>query len=127
MLFLTLLGLPAGAAEQSPLSAAVKRMRERLDEIARYKQEQVIGENSAGYLELVKAPDSEKGKKRVAGLIEAENADRRLVYEAIAARTDTPVKQVGRQRAVEIYKKAKPGVMLEVEKGVWRPKKQATE
>ena len=65
-------------------SKAIKqRMIERLPVIKLLKEQGLVGENNTGYLEFV-------GKtKQKADVIEAENKDRKLVYNAIANQQGT--------------------------------------
>lgn len=121
---LTLVACSVFAAPQGELQQAVKRMKQRVEELAAYKQEKIIGENRQGFADIVNPPEKRDKREKVKELVEAENRDRRLVYKAIAARTDATAEGVGRQRAAQIYRQAKPGVLLEVKKDTWRPKKQ---
>jgi uncharacterized protein YdbL (DUF1318 family) len=120
--------LTAVEAAAESLADVQGRMRARIPEIARLKQEHVIGENREGFLAVVNPPEGDEEQvKRVHHLVEAENADRRKVYAAIAAKTNTPVQQVGRQRARIIYDRAAPGVLLEGPDGRWVPKPEEEE
>lgn len=60
------------------VKAALDARRDRYHEIQQLKQEGLIGENNRGYLELLK-PSSAAAKA-----VEAENKDRRLIYQTIA-------------------------------------------
>ena len=91
------------------------RMAERLPAINTMKKAQVVGEDNAGYLMVLK-DQADKG------LVKAENADRKLVYKAIAKQTDTTTKIVGRRRASQIAKRSATGVMIQNAKGKWAPK-----
>lgn len=99
-------------------SAEIKaRMKERLPVITALKADGVVGENNKGYLEVIGA---NKGK---AGLINAENSDRKQVYTAIAKQQGTSVDLVGKRRAKQIAKKAKPGQWIQDQSGKWYQKK----
>ena len=96
--------------------AIKKRMIERLPTIRALKEKGLIGENNKGYLEFV------GNKKENANVIEAENADRKKVYGAIAKQQGTTVELVGKHRAIQIARKAKPGEWLQDANGKWYKK-----
>ena len=96
--------------------AIKKRMIERLPTIRALKEKGLVGENNKGYLEFVGS------KKEKADVIEAENADRKKVYNAIAKQQGTTVELVGTHRAIQIAQKAKPGEWLQDANGKWYKK-----
>ena len=100
----------------SSSKAIKKRMLERLPTIRALKEKGLIGENNKGYLEFVGS------KKENSEVIQAENEDRRKVYGAIAKQQGTTVELVGKHRAVQIAKKAKPGEWLQDANGKWYKK-----
>jgi uncharacterized protein YdbL (DUF1318 family) len=93
-------------------------MKTRLDKVEALKLAKTVGENKDGYLEVLGEVDAD-GKATV----EAENADRKLVYEAIAAKTGATAEAVGQSRAKTISKTAAAGVMLQAPDGTWYEKK----
>jgi len=93
------------------------RMKARLPLIVELKSKGIVGENSKGLLEFV------GNKKEQEAVIEAENKDRLMVYEAIAKQTGTSPGVVGKRRALQIAEKASPGEWLEDENGKWHQKK----
>jgi uncharacterized protein YdbL (DUF1318 family) len=93
------------------------RMKERLPVIIALKSEGVIGENNKGYLEFI------GGKQAKKDVIHAENSDRKQVYTAIAKQQGTSVELVGKRRAKQIAKKAKPGQWIQDHRGKWYKKK----
>ena len=97
--------------------AIKKRMIERRPTIRALKEKGLIGENNKGYLEFVGS------KKEKADVIEAENKDRKKVYAAIAKQQGTTVELVGKHRAIQLAKKAKPGEWLQDATGKWYQKK----
>jgi len=100
----------------SSAKAIKQRMIDRLPVVKSLKDRGVVGENNQGYLEFV-------GKqKEKADVIEAENKDRKLVYEAIAKQQGTTVELVGKHRAIQIAKKAEPGEWLQDANGKWYQK-----
>ena len=93
-----------------------KRMIERLPTIRALKEKGLVGENNKGYLEFVSS------KQENADVVEAENKDRKKVYEAIAKQQGTTVELVGKHRAIQLAKKAKPGEWLQDANGKWYQK-----
>ena len=92
-------------------------MKQRLSKIGEFKKNGVLGENNLGYL-TVRTTNAEAEK-----LAEAENADRKKVYEAIAKKTKADAAQVGRQRAVQIIQRGNKGEWFKNDKGEWFAKK----
>ena len=92
------------------------RMKERLPVITALKADGVVGENNKGYLELM----GETREK--SGVITAENRDRKEVYTAIAKQQGTSVDLVGKRRAKQIARKAKPGQWIQNQSGKWYQK-----
>lgn len=90
------------------------RMAARAPEILKLKSQGLVGENNRGFLELRGA-----GGGQAAGLVEAENKDRRMVYKAIADKTGGSVAQVGRRAAVKRAEVAGDGEWLQKPNGEW--------
>lgn len=114
-LLLAAVSLVSFAAAQD----AVSRMRDRLPEIDALKAAGVIGETFEGY--VAARTEVTEGQK---ALIEAENADRRELYELVAKRSGQSVEEVGKQRAVRIAQQSKAGIWLRGRRGDWTQKKQ---
>ena len=93
-----------------------KRMIERLPTIRALKGKGMVGENNKGYLEFVSS------KQENADVVEAENKDRKKVYEAIAKQQGTTAELVGKHRAIQISKKAQAGELLQDANGKWYKK-----
>jgi uncharacterized protein YdbL (DUF1318 family) len=93
-----------------------QRMIERLPVIKSLKDKGLVGENNMGYLEFI------GNKKEKADVVEAENKDRKMVYEAIAKQQSTTVELVGKLRAAQIANKAEPGEWLQDANGKWYQK-----
>ena len=92
------------------------RMSARLPAINKLKASGVVGENNQGYLTMLKKQNDKKA------LVESENNDRREAYRIIAKQQGTTVEHVGKRRALQIAKKAKPGTMLQNANGKWYKK-----
>jgi uncharacterized protein YdbL (DUF1318 family) len=99
------------AVSAQDLDAVRSRMEQRIETIDALKKQGVAGENNRGVLE-VRAGDDK-------GAVAAENADRTLVYAAIAVRTGSSPEAVGRARARQIANASAPGVWVQNEKGEW--------
>ena len=92
------------------------RMADRLPVIMELKQKGLVGENNQGLLEFVGAT------KEKADVVEAENKDRNIVYQAIAKKTETTPEIVGQRRAQQIAANAKSGEWFQDEAGQWKQK-----
>ena len=93
-----------------------ERMINRLPVIKELKDRGIVGENNLGFLEFI------GNQKEKADVVEAENTDRKTVYEAIAKKQGATVELVGRHRAVQIADKARPGEWLQDANGKWYKK-----
>jgi uncharacterized protein YdbL (DUF1318 family) len=116
-MIVALLLIPATAlfGAESKKDQLRKRLRERAPEIAKLKADGVIGETDEGYVDFV------KGKDKGAEVVDAENADRKAVYENIAKDTGESVEKVAKQAAQKQFDHAKPGEWLKVD-GKWKKK-----
>ncbi|MFH2219232.1 MAG: YdbL family protein [Pseudomonadota bacterium] len=98
-------------------SAEIKdRMQARLPVIKTLKAGGIVGENNSGYLEFV------GGNRKDAEVVNAENIDRKSVYEAIAKQQGAAADLVGRRRAMQIREIAGPGDWLQDGNGKWYQK-----
>ena len=88
-------------------------MLNRKPAIDTLKNQGVIGEGNNGYLHMLQATPG------VQNVVNAENADRRVVYEAIAKNQGAPVATVGARRALQIAEIAAPGHWLQKPDGSW--------
>ena len=100
--------------EMTPeVNAALESRRDRFDKLRELKSKGTIGENNRGYVEvLVKVEEP---------MVEAENQDRKLIYETIA-------KQNGLEGALDTIEKvfaqvqrdkAEKGENIQNEDGTW--------
>lgn len=109
-----LLLLVTGSAQAQGIK---DQMRERLPAITALKAQGVIGEDNRGFL----AVKGQVGDQ--ATLVEAENSDRRTVYEQIAKQQNITPQLVGERRALKIAEIAAPGTWLQNSQGTWYQKK----
>lgn len=93
------------------------RMKARLPILEALKGQGLIGENNLGYLEFVGA------NKKKEDVVQAENADRKRIYAAIAKKQGTTAVLVGKRRAAKIFQIADPGEWVQDVNGNWSQKK----
>ena len=108
---------PAAGPVPPPGSAVQTQLAQRLPAVDELKRRQVVGESHRGYLEQrgTLQPLEER-------TVSDENADRRTIYEAIAAAQKAGVELVGRRRAQRIALNSARGMLLEGGDGVWYEK-----
>ena len=110
---LMLLGVLFVISAMAHAQGIKERMLARLPQIEKMKSSGILGEDKNGYLDFV-------GKVRKnEEVVAAENADRRKVYQAIAAKEGTTPELVGRRRALQIAENAAPGTWLQAADGKW--------
>lgn len=105
-------GAPAFAQEDQP--AIQERMKARVPQVDELKLAGLVGENNKGFLE-------QKGaiKPAQTEVMNAENADRRALYNILAGRLGLTVAVVGEQRAATVRDKSAAGVWLQGADGAW--------
>lgn len=104
-------------AAQSVRAGEIKdRMIARLPVVNELKAQGVVGENNRGYLEY-------RTKERPrADVVDAENQDRRTVFQAIAKRQNTTPEFVGQARAAQIADRQAAGTWVQDSSGTWSKK-----
>jgi uncharacterized protein len=119
--FLFLLAVATAVAVPGTLLAAdvagaKDRMRQRVPAIDQLKLGEVVGENNRGYLEL------RQQEGNAASVVQAENADRAVVFQDTANRTGSTADAVGRTFAKQVAAASAPGVWIQREDGSWSKK-----
>lgn len=118
LLFVLAALLPAaGALRAQNLGSLKERIAARLDSVNGLKDRGGAGENNRGFLEArgnLSGPEQQ--------IISDENADRRTVYAALAAKAGATADAVGRQRAQQIAALARRGHWIQEANGEWRQK-----
>jgi len=109
--------LTAVPADALTARQAAERMRDRVQAIDQLKASGKAGENNRGYLEA-----RSELEPAAARLVAEENADRKVVYAAVADRTGQSIEAVGKQRALKILQISKPGVWVQKPNGDWTKK-----
>lgn len=104
------------SAVADDLSAIKRQMEKRLPIIVELKSKGIIGENNTGYLQFI------GGRREKEDIVQAENQDRRKVYESIAKKEGANIEQVGQRRAQQIAIKARKGEWLQNPAGKWYQK-----
>ena len=92
------------------------RMKARLPVIEALKSQGIIGENNRGYLSFV------GDRREKEAVVNAENKDRKTVYQALAKRENVPVERLEALRAKNLAAKADPGDWLQNAAGKWYQK-----
>lgn len=110
------LGIAAVTALAEDLGSVKNRMNQRLAQLDQLKSSGAVGENNRGFVEV------RGGGGDAATVVSAENADREVVYAAIAKQTGSNSDQVGRARARQIATASARGVWLQKEDGSWYKK-----
>lgn len=108
-----------GLSVHAGLNEVKKQMADRLGQINKLKEALIIGEDNQGYLAVRTADKISAEDKKV---VNAENADRKYVYETLAAKTGTTVEKVQTRRAAAIADKSKAGLWLQKPDGTWYKK-----
>ena len=109
------------AAGQDAKEQIRGRMKERYPALVKAKSEGKIGETAPGLVEIIAEKDAKN--ETLKKLVEAENADRKQLYEMIAKDTKTSPEVVGKQNALRIFEKAEGDENFKGEDGKWRQKK----
>jgi len=115
LLAVVAMGVAAAPAVHAENLGTVKsRMEQRLADLVSLKQSGAVGEDNRGYLSV-------RGQLGAAqrAMVEAENADRKKVYAAIAAKTSASVESVGRKRAEQVRDSAPTGTWVQQADGKW--------
>jgi hypothetical protein len=108
------LALPVVRAED--LGAIKSRIQSRLPALDALKSSGAVGENSRGFVEV------RDGGGDAASVVAAENADREIVYAAIAQKAGSTSDAVGRARARKIAAESASGVWVQKDDGSWAKK-----
>ncbi len=100
------------SAQGDPLK---ERFIQRKPKINALKNQGIVGENNRGLLAVRSQNITDKDR----AIVQAENEDRRKVYQRIAANVGSNVDMVGKRRAAQIAQNAAPGHWLQDAEGNW--------
>ena len=92
------------------------RFKDRLPKILELKAEGIVGETNRGYLDFV------GGNRKMQDIVDAENSDRRSVYEGIAKQQGVSIEVVGQRRALQLRDLAASGHFYQDDAGNWKRK-----
>lgn len=95
---------------------AIERRKARRNELVRWEQRGVIGENRIGKVELADPAFSDKDVIR---LMNEENEDRSIIYSYVAEKNLAGVEETGRVFAQRIQADAPPGTSIQSSSGEW--------
>lgn len=117
-------GSLAFAQQDSPAVNTLKqRIRERFPQLLPYFQKGAVGENLSGYLELRDlGPLSAGERNEVKALVDAENRDRRALYQEVAKSLNITSDQIGKVQRIFAEKwqnTAEKGWWIQREDGQW--------
>ena len=112
--FLALLLSTSASALSADLGEIKAAMKERQPAVEALWAAGKIGETNQGLIEA----RSELSAQEQA-TVQAENADRKVVYRVIAQSTESTQRQVAVQRAAQISKRAAAGLWLQDASGQW--------
>ena len=114
----------AYAADNTGLTAAISRRKNRLKQIEEYFVLGYLGENRYALLELrAQVPPSEEAK--IKEVISRENSDRQTIYKATAEKNEISISEAQKIFFEDDYKRALGGFLFEVLKDgkyVWQTK-----
>ncbi len=109
-----MLAVGASFVRAEDLGAVRARMEQRISQIDALKSAGVLGENNRGFLDVRSGNDG--------GVAAVENADRAVVYAALAHKTGTSADAIGRARAKQLVNNSAKGVWVQADNGQWGKK-----
>ncbi len=110
-----------GDVKADPNSDNVReRRRARRERILAWKNAQLIGEANSGL--LVARTESGKLSASVQEVIDAENVDRKLVFEKIATRENLPVESIAQRMSGRMNEISPVGTWVQDAAGNWSEK-----
>ena len=93
------------------VSQAAMRRKDRRPDLVGLEQNGVVGENASGMVVIKKADQADSTAE---ALIKAENEDRMIIYQSIAAKNGTSVEEVEKIYAKRLQADAPSGTPIEV-------------
>ena len=118
-----------GTPPQDPRLELKERLKERNGAIERLRDAEKVGETDAGLTDVVKpaygqdkADPADPKSPTIAALLEAENKDRKALYELLAKDLKVTPEEVGKQKGIRSLEKAKYTHWVKLD-GRWVQKK----
>lgn len=116
VIFFVALVIPlAGVLQAQDKDAVTNSMKERYPALLQAKGDGLIGEAWNGLVGVVNPSASEEVK----ALADAENQDRRSLFQIIARDTATPIQEVARQNRIRMYRLAEDNHYLQNQNRQW--------
>jgi len=109
-----LFAAPAPADELDDLK---ERFRERAGELLTLKNDGKVGETYLGYVEAVKDTNLSPAAQKI---VDAENKDRKRLYQIIAEQQKTTAERVAERNALRNFSQARKGHWLKTKDGWMR-------
>lgn len=100
--------------------AVVQSMQQRYAQLVQAKDQGLVGEAWNGLVALVE----DNVPQNIRDLMEAENSDRRALFQIIAQETGTSVQEVARQNRIRMYRLAKDEHFLQDQNRNWVRKQE---
>ncbi len=107
------------------VNSAIQRRRSRASKVEEYFSKGYIGENRRAYLSLAPSAPGGSLAAEIKQLIEQENSDRAIIYEATANKNNADISQIEKIFFQDHYDRASTGWLFEVDnegKYVWSEK-----
>jgi uncharacterized protein YdbL (DUF1318 family) len=98
---------------------AALRRKDRRSSLDSWEAQGVVGENKSG---LVTIKNSNQADNTVKDLVQAENADRMLIYRSLAEKYGEPLEQIEKVYAEKLSLQAPSGTPVESLNGEWKVK-----
>ncbi|MEM7816651.1 MAG: DUF1318 domain-containing protein [Candidatus Aenigmatarchaeota archaeon] len=96
------------------VSSAIERRKQRISKIEEYFRKGYIGEDKDAYL-VILAKDLDDGlKNEIESIIEEENKDRDIIYQATAKKNNVDITEVRKVFFEDHYRRAENGWWFEV-------------
>lgn len=107
-----------GEVKADPASSDVReRRRARREPILAWKSARLIGENNVGLLEARTADGTLS--EAVRKVVDAENADRKLIFEKVSAKENLPVEAVAQRMSGRMSERTASGTWVQDAAGNW--------
>lgn len=93
------------------IEEAALRRKDRRQDLISWQEKSVLGENKSG---LVEIRDSRSAADSLRQLVDIENKDRMIIYQALAKKNGTSVEEVQKIYAKRLQTDAPPGTPIEI-------------
>lgn len=104
----------AYAQDLSPeVEQAALRRKDRHPELAQWQEKGIIGENKSGLVEI-RSPQASNSATIMISIVNQENLDRMIIYQAIAAKNGTSVEDVQKIYTKRLQTDAPAGTPIEI-------------